>query len=89
MYRVGFPLWKIAARFGVSLLIKVDVVHDKEAGVFVATSQDLRGLVAEATTIEALFSEVYNCVDMLMEEELKRPPKTRPAAAWTGELIPA
>lgn len=79
----------MAARLGVSLLIKVDVVHDKEAGVFVATSQDLRGLVVEAASIEELFSEVYGCVDMLMEEELKRPPKTRPAAAWTGELIPA
>lgn len=89
MYRVGFPGWKLAARLNVPLLLRIDVVRDREAGVFVATSPDLRGLVAEASSTEELFKEVYGCVDMLMAEQLKRPPKNRPVAAWTGEFLPA
>ena len=89
MYRVGFPLWKVAARLNIPLLLKIDVARDREAGVFIATSQDLPGLVVEASSIDELFPEVYNCVDMLMEEHLKQPPKVRPAAAWTGEFFTA
>ena len=89
MYRVGFPGWKIAARLGVPVLFRVDVHHDSEAGVFIATSPDMRGLVVEATTKEDLISSVYDCMDMLMIDVLKRPPKTKPLAAWSGEMLPA
>lgn len=89
MYRVGFPGWKLAARLNVPLLLRVDVARDQGAGVFIATSPDLRGLVVEASSTEELFKEVYGCVDMLMEEQLKQPPKHRPAAAWTGEFLTA
>ncbi len=89
MYRVGFPGWKIAARFGVPLLVKIEVIHDKKAKVFVATSSDLVGLVVEVKTIDQLFPEVYGCVDMLLSEQLKRSPKSKPVAAWDGDFCPA
>lgn len=89
MYRVGFPGWKIAARFGVPLLVKIEVIHDKKAKVFVATSRDLAGLVVETKTIDQLFPEVYSCVDMLLLEQLKRAPKRKPVAAWDGDFCPA
>ncbi len=89
MYRVGFLGWKIAARFSVPLLVKIEVVHDKKAKVFVATSPDLAGLVVEAKTIDQLFPEVYACVDMLLSEQLKRSPKSKPVAAWDGDFCPA
>jgi hypothetical protein len=89
MYRVGFPGWKIAARFGVPLLVKIEVIHDKKAKVFVATSPDLVGLVVEAKTIDQLFPEVYGCVDMLLSEQLKSAPKSKPIAAWDGDFCPA
>ncbi len=89
MYRVGFPFWKIAARFGVTMLIRVDVIKDREAGVFVATSPDLKGLVAEAKTVEELFVAVNDCTDMLMQEAIDAPLKHRPRAAWAGECISA
>lgn len=88
MYRVGFPGWKIAARFGAHLLVKIDVLHDKESGVFVATSRDLPGLVVEAPGMEELFPEVYNCVTMLLTEKLKSAPIKRPVAAWDGDFCP-
>ena len=89
MYRVGFPGWKIASRFGVPLLVKIEVTHDKTAKVFVAISRDLAGLVVEAKTIDLLFPEVYDCVDMLLSEQLKRSPKSKPIAAWDGDFCPA
>lgn len=87
MYRVGFPGWKIAARVGVPLLLRVEVIRDHEAGVFVATSPDLDGLVAEAKTADELVRAVYDCVDMLLEYALHSPPKARPLAAWSGEAF--
>jgi Domain of unknown function (DUF1902) len=88
MYRIGFPGWKLAARFGVPLLIKIDVAHDREANVFIATSEDLRGLVVEAVDLGHLMPSVYECVEMLLQEQLKQPPKSKPIAAWNGDLCP-
>ena len=89
MYRVGFPGWKIAARLNVPLVLRVDVFRDPEAQVFIAKSDDLKGLIVEAPTKDELFKGVYDCVDMLMEEHLKTTPRHRPAAAWTGECLTA
>ena len=88
MYRVGFPGWKLLARLGVPMLYRVDVHHDDEAHVFIATSPDVPGLVAEAKDPAALLTSVYDCMDMLMEEALKRPLKQRPLAAWSGDMLP-
>lgn len=88
LYRVGMPFWRWAARRGVRLLIRVDVVRDLEAGVLVATSPDLPGLVAEGRTTEEVFRGVYDCAEMLLEAQLHQSVR-RPAAAWTGEFLPA
>ncbi len=89
MYRVGFPGWKLAARFGVPLLIRLQVLHDKEAGVFVVTSRDLRGLVVEmpdTVGVGKLHSEIDGCVDLLMEDLLRGPHRPRTVTAWPGEF---
>jgi predicted RNase H-like HicB family nuclease len=47
------------------------VIHadwDAEAGVWVATTSDLRGLVTEAETIEALRSKLPGMIHDLLEE---------------------
>lgn len=87
MYRVGFPGWKLAAKVGIPMLLRVEVMRDRDAGVFVAISPDLRGLVAEAKTADELVRAVYDCTDMLLEAELHGSPKTRPLAAWSGEAF--
>lgn len=89
MYRVGFPGWKLAARVGMPVFFRVEVMHDEEAKVYVATSPDLRGLVAEAETVDEMFHAVYDCVNMLMDEQIKQPLKSKPLAAWSGELLAA
>lgn len=89
MYRVGLPLWKVLARLGVPVFFRVEVAHDAEAGVYIARSPDLRGLVAEAKTKAELIRAMYDCGGMLLEEALSSPPKKRPFAAWTGEVVAA
>jgi predicted RNase H-like HicB family nuclease len=47
------------------------VVHadwDQDAGVWVATTRDLRGLVTEAETIEALRAKLPGMIRDLLEE---------------------
>lgn len=89
MYPAFFPGWKLVARFGVPILFRVTVRHDAEAKVFIATSPDVPGLVAEAETVDDLIHSVYDCMSMLMEEQLHRPLKHRPVAAWDGEVFAA
>lgn len=70
-YRIGCPGWKIAARLGVPLCIKVDVLFDEEAKVFVATSDDFLpdfGCVAGAETWEGLKKEL----DAVIEDAFER-----------------
>lgn len=86
MYRVGFPGWKIAAKLEIPLLLRVNVIQDTEAGVYVATSPDLDGLVVEVDSLDKMFQEVYSCVDMLLQEQLHHAPKARPMAAWSGDV---
>ncbi|NOT84062.1 MAG: DUF1902 domain-containing protein [Methylococcaceae bacterium] len=66
MYRLGWPLATFVAELGLSLLIKVEIIHDNEANVYVATSPDLKGLVVEAETLDELEKEVWSLVPELL-----------------------
>jgi len=57
-YRVGWPLWKVVLQMSGSINFRVEVLEDVEAGVFVARSPDIKGLVAEAPSIHQLKHEV-------------------------------
>lgn len=92
MYRVGFPGWKLAASLGVTLVFRVDVLQDPEAGVYLATSPDIPGLVAEAPSIEELFKEVHHGADMLLQDQLRikdQGKQTAVRAAWSDVALAA
>lgn len=89
MYRVGFPGWKVAAALGITLVFRVDVMLDKEAGVFLATSPDIRGLVAEAPSLEELFKEVGHGADMLLGEQVHTQKPATVRAAWSNVALAA
>ena len=78
MYRIGFPFWKQAARMGIPLNIRVDVLHDIEAGVVVATSKDLPGLVCEAATMDELVPELNATINELLSLQLHHNISPRP-----------
>jgi hypothetical protein len=66
MYRLGWVFAALLAKMGIPLLIKVEIIHDKEANVYIATSSDLRGLVVEANTLDELEKEVFELVPELL-----------------------
>jgi predicted RNase H-like HicB family nuclease len=80
MYKVGSPFWKTVARLGLPVSLRVDVRHDAEANVFIATSPDLDGLVVEASTLDDLVQETNGAVEMLMSEYVHGSP--RAPEAW-------
>jgi len=67
MYRLGWPFSAFFSKIGMSLLIKVEIIHDDEANVYVATSSDLKGLVVEAETLDELEKEVLDLAPQLLE----------------------
>lgn len=91
MYRVGLPFWKTAARMGVPLKFRVFAFFDDDAGVFVATSPDVRGLVVEAASLEELDIEIrssaYDLLSMQVSESTLR--KTTSEITLTENLVPA
>jgi len=70
MYRVGLPFWKTFAKIFGKASFRVEILYDREAKVFVATSPDLRGFVVEAATADELLREANDVVAMLMQEHL-------------------
>lgn len=54
MYPIDYPLWSLLARFGRRLTVKIEVQHDEEAGVYIATSKEMTGLICEALTMDEL-----------------------------------
>ncbi|MDD2811064.1 DUF1902 domain-containing protein [Rhodoferax sp.] len=69
-YRVGFPGWKLAARLGVPLQVRVQVHYDPEVKSYWTTSPDLAGLVVCAPTLDALLREASIGIDELLELSL-------------------
>lgn len=76
-YRIGWPMWRTVARLGGKLYFRVNVLHDVEAQVYVATSPDVRGLVVEAPDVHALMSEVRGAACGLLGAEKSAPASPR------------
>lgn len=89
MYRLGFPGWKIAARFGVSLFVRVNIHHDPQTSSYWTTSPDLGGLIVAASTLEELFKEVQLAAPELIELELGRPAQLARTTFTPVDMLPA
>jgi predicted RNase H-like HicB family nuclease len=69
-YRVGFPGWRLVAKLGVPMVVKIVVHKDKDSGTFWAEGQGLRGLVVTGKDLNELYSECTAAIDELMSLEL-------------------
>lgn len=67
MYRVGLPGWKIAARFGVPVKVRVNVHHDADSNTYWAESPDLDGLAVAGDSLDELHREVVSASHALLE----------------------
>ncbi|MFN3375253.1 MAG: type II toxin-antitoxin system HicB family antitoxin [Burkholderiaceae bacterium] len=70
MYRVGLPGWKLAAKLGVPVRLRVNIRQDLEANVYVAESPDLDGLIVEGHTLDDIKDEALSAARILIELEL-------------------
>ena len=78
-YRVGFPGWKLAAKLGIPVRLRVHIRQDLEANVYVAESPDLAGLIVEAHTLDEIKEEALSAARVLLELALS----TKAPAAQT------
>ena len=69
-YRVGFPFWKLAARAGLPLAVRVFVHYDPEVRSYWASSPDLKGLVVTGNSLDELLREAMAGMDALLDIEL-------------------
>lgn len=75
-YPMRYPFAKFFQHFGVTLIVRIDVIFDAEAKVYVATSKDISGLVLEAETFQSLESEVREAIINLAKFDTTIPTKT-------------
>jgi hypothetical protein len=82
MYPIEYPLWSLLARFGRRLVVNIEVLHDEEVGVYVATSKNMRGLVCEADTMEELKTEVDRVLRDLVAFCVRGKKPSLPVVKW-------
>lgn len=87
MYRVGFPGWKLAARFGMPVVLRVDVYFDQESKSYWAKSPYLDGLVVSGETLDQLRDEVRGAAEALMELELNGQAAPHPEYRFRDEAL--
>lgn len=89
MYRVGLPGWKVAARLGVPVRLRVNIHQDLEANVYWATSPDLDGLVVEGHTLDEIKAEALSAASVLLELSLHKKAPAANADFIMHEAVPA
>lgn len=65
-YPAGRPFWRIFAALGCTLKVRVELVRDEQTGRHIATSTDLRGLVCEASTSDAIRDDARRAANALI-----------------------
>jgi predicted RNase H-like HicB family nuclease len=70
MYRVGYPGWKLAAKFRIPMKFLVHVHKDEESGTYWAESDDLDGLAVAGDTLDDVHKAVFEAANALLDEEL-------------------
>ena len=72
-YPLRYPLSWVVARSGVTISINIKFIYDDDVKVFIAISDDIKGLVLEAENFNDLKKEVEEAVPVLLELACKRP----------------
>lgn len=73
-YPAGWPFWQSVGRRGIPIGVRIQVLHDQDAGVYVALNSNLLGLVAEAPTLEELIKSIDAAALDLLSSYLHKEP---------------
>jgi len=65
-YPLRFPLSHLFARFGATITVSINFIYDDDENVFIATSNDIEGLVLEAENFNELKKEVAEAIPNLL-----------------------
>ena len=86
MYRVGNIGWRVAAKWGIPLKLRVDVHFDSESKSFWADSPDLDGLIVSGQTLDELRTEAVSAAANLLDLQLSAPAKASAELTYTQAL---
>lgn len=67
--RPAFPGWRLLAKLGVPVEVRVRIERDAEADVYYVVESDLRGLHVEAATMDEMQREILGAVSELLHDE--------------------
>ena len=70
-YRMPLFFCKTFSVFGTTIIIRYEIFEDREAGVFIATSPDLKGLVCEEDNLTALKESINSCTLLLLTDQFQ------------------
>lgn len=72
IYRIGWPLWKLAAKLGCTLSYRYDIYknNDPEDTYYYAHSVDIKGLFASGKTVEEVQEAMENGAKTLVNLDL-------------------
>ena len=70
-YRVGMPLWKVVAKLGFKLRLRVVTKYDPDATYYYVAFSDLRGLNTDSESLDSLRANIKECVLLLLDDYVK------------------
>ena len=65
-YPLRYLLSNVLAKMGITITIHINCIYDEQAQVFIATSQDIHGLVLEAENFNSLKEEIKEAIPTLL-----------------------
>lgn len=93
IYRVGWPFWKLAYKLGFTLYYRYDVYRNHESNDYCAASPDIKGLNAEAKSLDEVCEAMeYGAqeivkLDLFGIDEHQKEPTLRPFGKFSGGVI--
>lgn len=70
-YRVGMPLWKVIAKIGFKLRLRVVAKYDPDAKCYYVAFSDLKGLNTDGESLDSLRANIKECANLLLEDYVK------------------
>lgn len=67
--RPTFPGWRLLAKLGAPVEVRVSIEFDAEARVYYVAESDLRGLHVEAATLDEMQREILGAATELLHDE--------------------
>jgi hypothetical protein len=86
-YPINYPFSKLFQHLGFTLIVRIDVIFDDEAKVYVATSKDIAGLVLEAETFNDLTLEVQEAIITLAQLDKTSPTHTSADLIYKNHIV--